>query len=117
MDIERLHWTESNIECITVRGRNIEVIASGVFFPRDPVPKKVRVLFIDVQRTERVVTEYIGDSLKPKGFKEPYTVRDLETAQLSATTREFGLEGITTFEPIAWIDWTVEAANCQVYAL
>ena len=117
MDFSDLHWTESSIERIEVSGRTLSVVASGVLVLGSHLPPcRVRVDFIDVARVTRGVTEYLGTPVAPAGFRPEYLVQDLSPIETSGNTA-YGLEGISTFDPIAWLDIEVLARTAQVTVL
>jgi hypothetical protein len=116
MSPEDLHWTESNIESVSVSGRCVSVVASSVFVLGQCGARRVRVTFTGVSRARREVTEYIGNPKSPQGFKQPYVIEEVEPLDMPST-KVFGLEGISTFEPVAWLDLEVRAQEASVEEL
>ena len=117
MSPEQLHWTESNIESISVSDRELVVIASQVFaLGAGGGPLKVKVTYSNVASATREVTEYIGDPKESPQFKEPRIFQDIEPAELP-DVKTYGVEGISTFDPIAWIDLEVQAQGASVEVL
>jgi hypothetical protein len=117
MSPEQLHWTESNIESISVSGRELVVIASQVFaLGSAEGPIKVKVTYSNVASARREVTEYIGDPKENPDFKEPLVFQDIEAVDLPSV-KTYGIEGISTFSPIAWIDLEIQAQGATVELL
>ena len=116
MSPDDLNWFESNIESVQAIGRELVVVASNIGVLGQIEPIRARVSFFGVASAKREVTEYIGN---PKGnptFKAPYVVNDLPEIYLPGA-EAFGLEGISTFEPIAWLDIEIKAQGGTVEVL
>ena len=101
MNPNDLHWTESNIESVSVTGRSLAVVASGVFVLGQVGARRVKVTYTGVAQAQQETTEYVGDPKAPAGFKHPKTAQLVEPIALTDTSN-FGLEGIAMFEPVSW---------------
>jgi hypothetical protein len=116
---DRLHFTESLLGTPRIEDSLLRVSVSGLFLlaghPLDPKgggPYKGEFVFEGVIDSRRKVIEYIGDSSKPKGFREAYETVDeipLE-AKGGDGIQEFGFEGFQEATN-AWIDWVVKAQS------
>lgn len=114
MSPEQIHWTESNIESIAVSGRELVLIASQVFAVGvDGGPWRIKITYFNVASAKREVTEYIGNPKDNPNFKESYWVQDIEPVTIP-DTKIFGVEGVSTFSPIAWIDMEIQAQGASV---
>ncbi|MCW7537673.1 hypothetical protein OOT46_07385 [Aquabacterium sp. A7-Y] len=113
MTPDRLHWTESDIERIDVNERTLTVVASKVFVLGEHCPRRLKVTFHGVCRAELEVTEYIGPPQAPLGFEEPRRVHLVPRSD-AGTAKTFALEGISTFDPIAWIDLELDAEGAVI---
>lgn len=111
---EDLNWFESSIENFQVEGRCVSIKASHVGTTEDP--KTVKVVFNGVASIRREVTEYIGNPRENPTFKKPYVVEDLSPLALP-NIKQFGLEGVSTFKPIAWLDIEIQAQGATVEVL
>ena len=116
MTPEDLHWTESDIESIDVDGRSLSVVASKVFVLGAPGPHRIRAAFVGVSSARLEVTEYIGSPQAPQGFKAPYVVEKLAPIQ-GHDLKVFGIEGISIFQPVAWLDLEVHAREAIIEEL
>ena len=116
MTPQDLHWTESDIESIDVDGRSLTVVASKVFVLGGLGPRRIRATFVGVSSARLEVTEYVGSPRAPEGFKAPYVVEKLDPIQ-GRDLKVFGIEGISTFEPIAWLDLEVNAQEAIIEEL
>lgn len=80
-------------------------------------PYEGELVFEGVLDSRRTVTEYIGDSRKPEGFKAPQEVVDevfVAQAEDVSSTQQYGFEGYQD-EPSAWIDnWIVQAQSFKL---
>ena len=112
MHPEEYNWSEANIENIQIKGKNIVVIAciSGT-------NDRYQFSYIGVQKTSRTVTEYIGDPKDNPDFKETYVVEDIQETDKGVNGMKYYIEGITTFNPIAWLDWEIVAINHEVESI
>lgn len=69
----------------------------------------IKVTYINVVETNRKVIEDIGHPADNPTFKPEYSLVDPPSLVNARNFRKFGIEGITSFEPIAWIDWEIKA--------
>jgi hypothetical protein len=111
-----LHWPESLIEAITVSDRELRILASQLLVYGTGRKIRAELVFRGVARARCEVTEYVGDPKAPAGFKKPYVVEKVSPVVLP-DTQKHGLEGITAFPPVAWIDVEVEAQEVVVNEL
>lgn len=116
MSPDDLNWFESSIESIEASGREVVVIASNIGVLRQSETVRARVTFFGVASIKREVIEYVGDPKDNPTFKASYVIHDLPETNLPDTTT-FGLEGISTFEPIAWLDIEIQAQGGRVEVL
>ena len=116
MRFDRLHWTERDIERVDVDQRTVSVTASKVFVLGEHGARRVKVTFHAVRRAELEVTAYIGSPQAALGFEEPRRIQLVPRLDAEGSST-FGLEGITTFDPIAWIDLELDAAGVRVEEL
>ena len=112
MRFDRLHWTESDIEQLDVDQRKVSVTASKVFVLGEQGARRVKVTFHAVRRAELEVTAYIGPPQAPTGFETPRRIQLVPRLDAEGCST-YGLEGITTFDPIAWIDLEVDAESVE----
>lgn len=112
---ESLFFSESTIGAPMVEGPDLIVPVRGVYPleafppPHGAGPIAGRLIFLNAASSSRTVTEYLGDSAGPEGFKEPYTVSDT-VAGRTEDGREYAFEGVQD-HPAAWVDWTVRAGG------
>jgi len=116
MNPNDLHWTESNIESISTSARELVVIASQVFAPGSQAGLRVKATFRGVSEANLEITEYIGSPYAPDGFKPPYVLAQLSIRELPGTIT-YGLEGVSTFPPIAWLNLEIQAQEAIVETL
>ncbi|MGV3654113.1 MAG: hypothetical protein ACO1N5_07820 [Noviherbaspirillum sp.] len=116
---DKLYFTESVLGHACFEGERLRIPVSGIFLlaghplaNEEYGPYEGEFVFDGVADSRRTVTEYIGDSRKPEGFKPSYEVVDDIPARESMGTKalqEFGFEGYQK-SPSAWIDnWVVRA--------
>lgn len=120
---EGLFFSECVLGPARVQGRTVSVPVSGLFvLGSHPLaseragPYAGELVFEDVVESRRKLTEYIGDSRKPDGFKPPRE----EVATLTGgesggdDVHEFGMEGYQE-SPSAWIDdWRIRAKSFKL---
>lgn len=117
---DKLYFSESVLGSACFDGARLKVPVRGLFLlAGHPLETKGRgpyagvLVFDGVAESRRTITEYIGDSRKPDGFKPPYEVVD-EVPTGAVKTEglyEFGFEGYQE-SPSAWIDnWIVRARS------
>jgi hypothetical protein len=70
----------------------------------------------NVASAKREVIEYIGDPKESPQFKEPRIIQDIEPVEIP-NVKDYGVEGISRFFPIAWIDLTIKAQGASVEIL
>ncbi|MFG5775763.1 hypothetical protein ACFIQF_01695 [Comamonas sp. J-3] len=116
MTPDKLHWTESNIESIGVAGRTVSIVASQVFVLGEQGMHRIRATFHNVSRARLEVTEYIGPPQAPAGFSPAYVIEKVEPLT-GGSFRSYGIEGISTFLPIAWLDFQIHAETAVVEVL
>jgi len=59
------------------------------------------------------LTEYIGNSKNPEGFKDPYIIEDIpETLEGLERCKEYAFEGVAD-DPVAWVDWCIKAESFE----
>jgi hypothetical protein len=118
---DKLYFSESVLGCACFQGERLLIPVSGIFLlAGHPLasngygPYEGEFVFDGVTDSRRTVTEYIGDSRKPEGFKPSYEIIDdipVRESKVSKMPREFGLEGYQE-SPSAWIDnWVVRARS------
>jgi len=80
-------------------------------------PYQGELVFDHVTDSRRTVIEYIGDSRKPDGYRDPYEVVDDVGGDqpVSSNLQKFTFEGYQ-MSPSAWVDeWVVMAASFSLY--
>jgi len=116
---DELHFTECLYGKPVLIGTSLQIPVSGLMPLRGhPLcgegPLRGRLHFKTVARSDREVTEYIGDSRNPDGFREPYIVEDLQGAVSSESeATKYIFEGVQE-EPEGWVDWTVCANRFEL---
>lgn len=70
---------------------------------------KSNLIFSGVQKSERVISEYIGTPKSGQGFKPSYKVVDGLFAKTNEPTNSFYLEGILE-EPLSYVTWEIESS-------
>ncbi len=121
-DFEKLHFTESNFGALDVGVDQIRIPVSGLFVLRGhPLlsqgdgPYAGWLVFGGVTSSNRTVTKYLGGSMAPGGYKEPYSREDGPFQGASnREQKEYAFEGLQQ-DPCAWVDnWVVTAASFQL---
>lgn len=118
-EFDGLFFTESVLSVPIVHDNNVRVAVRGLFpikehsllkFTKGPVSGIL--VFEGVVRSERVLVEYIGDSRKPEGFREPRRESDGPFAAIpEIQLHEFAFEGFWEHPP-AWVDgWEIKACK------
>jgi hypothetical protein len=121
---DKLYFSESVLGHGHMEGERLIVPIRGLFvLAGHPLqadgggPYEGELVFDGVLDSRRTVTEYIGDSRKPEGFKAPREVVDevsIVQAEDVGSTQQYGFEGYQD-EPSAWIDnWIVQAHSFKL---
>lgn len=124
---DKLYFSESVLGAARFDDARLRVAVSGLFLlaghplEREGTgPYEGELVFEGVADSRRTITEYIGDSRKPDGFKPPCEVVDevpLNGAVQTEGLYEFGFEGYQE-SPSAWIDnWIVRAKSFTLEVL
>ncbi|HAG81739.1 MAG TPA: hypothetical protein DCL61_11360 [Cyanobacteria bacterium UBA12227] len=74
------------------------------------VLQECKLVFCDVQKSERIVYEYLGEPKSGQGFKPSYKVNDglfMKTAEPITT---FFLEGVWE-DPPAYVTWEINSVS------
>ncbi|RCJ29409.1 hypothetical protein A6770_22005 [Nostoc minutum NIES-26] len=69
-----------------------------------------KLIFSGIQRSERVIGEYLGEPNSGKGFKPSYTIVDGPFRQTDEPTTKFFIEGILE-EPLSYVTWEIESVS------
>lgn len=105
---------ESVIEggCLIIPVRGVFVMKGHPLLSDSPGPHNGRLIFCGVSESRRTVTEYIGSSREPEGFKPPVDLIDVfESDSRCGQVREYAFEGSQDV-PSAWVDnWVVRACS------
>jgi hypothetical protein len=117
---DKLYFTESILGPVGSEGTSLRVPVEGLFvLGGHPLevesrgPYRGELVFDNVTDSRRTLVEYIGDSRKPDGYREPYQiVDDLAGAKrVTSNLQRFTFEGYQT-SPSAWVgEWSVTAAS------
>lgn len=118
---DKLYFSESVLGPARLGDTNLRVAVSGLFLlaghpleSEGSGPYVGDLVFEGVVDSRRTITEYIGDSRKPEGFKPPREMVDdvrIDPTINTADLHEFGFEGYQE-SPSAWIDnWIVRAKS------
>ena len=121
---DKLYFSESVLGPLSIDGGRLIVPISGLFvLAGHPLqeegggPYKGELVFDGVLDSRRTVTEYIGDSRRPEGFKAPKEVVDevsADAAQAISSVQRYGFEGYHD-QPSAWIDnWVIQAQSFKL---
>jgi hypothetical protein len=120
---EKLYFSESELGKACLDGAQLRVSVSGLFLlgghPLEGEgcgPYEGELIFDGVADSRRTITEFVGNSRKPDGFKPPREVVDEISfeAPVEDTLQEFGFDGYQE-SPSAWIDnWLVRAKSFEL---
>lgn len=69
---------------------------------------EARLIFSGVQRSERVINEYLGEQNSGKGFKPSYKVSDGPFLKNDKSVTQFFFEGILE-EPRSYVTWEIDS--------
>jgi hypothetical protein len=118
-----LFFSECVLGPALIQGRTVSVPVRGLFvLGRHPLaseragPYEGELVFDGAVESRRKLTEYIGDSRKPDGFKPPREEVDALADADSGDEglQEFGMEGYQE-SPSAWIDdWRIRARSFKL---
>lgn len=117
-----LFFTECVLGPARVQGQTVVVPVRGLFvLGSHPLaseragPYEGELVFEGAVESRRELTEYIGDSRKPDGFKPLREEVDMLPRADSSDNdlREFGMEGYQE-SPSAWVDWCVRAKSFRL---
>lgn len=118
---DKLYFSESVLGDARFDGARLRVSVSGLFLlgghpleSEGSGPYEGELIFDGVADSRRAITEYVGNSRKPEGFKPPREVVDeipFGVPVEEAALQEFGFEGYQESSS-AWIDnWLVRAKS------
>lgn len=118
---DKLYFTESVLGDARLDGTRLRISVGGLFLlgghPLEGEglgPYKGELIFDGVADSRRTITEYVGNSRKPEGFKPPREMVDeipFGVPVEGDVLQEFGFEGYQE-SPSAWIDnWLVRAKS------
>lgn len=71
--------------------------------------ENVVLIFNDVTKSVRVISEYAGDP-KQDGFLPPYSIVDVLSIVNASKSKSFVFDGILT-HPLSHVDWNIEASS------
>jgi hypothetical protein len=119
-NFDKLHFTESTFGKVCFDGLRLRIPVKGIFLLRGhPLevmgygPYEGELIFDGVASSCKTITEYIGDTQNPTGFKPPREMVDeiIGSDLQSDEFQEFVFEGYQE-SPSAWIDdWIVRAKS------
>ncbi|MFE1572852.1 hypothetical protein [Comamonas odontotermitis] len=118
---DHLHFTESRLGEPVVKSGTLTIPVSGLLTLKghplnDGTLKQISgyLVFAEVSKSARKLTEYIGDPRHPQGFKDEYLVEDIPPGTFDENATTYLLEG-TLNTPVAWVDWEVRARNFELH--
>lgn len=117
-----LHFTETRLGTPKISGRTVcipvqslmpmaghPLATDGVRFIRG------LLIFRGVSTSKRALTEYIGSTENPEGFKDEYLLEDLQPIPDEiGTCRTYSFEGLLE-NPVAWVDWDITAKSFELH--
>ena len=116
-----LHFTECRLGQPVVENNTVKVRVSNLFIMKghplstEGVSLVSGVLvFVGASRSIRKLAEYIGDPKNPDGFKDEYSLTDIEEVGGDERAELFRMEGVAE-QPLAWIEWEIRARQFQLY--
>lgn len=97
---------------IIIPARNIEICEGH---PLNNTEKPIilsegKLIFGGVQKSERLIGEYLGDPKSGIGFKPSYKITDGPFVKTDEVVELFVVEGVLE-EPPAWITWEIESVS------
>lgn len=76
-----------------------------------------KLIFRDVKKSERLISEYRGDPKSGEGFRDSYKIEDSGFENIKENDVErFILEGVLA-KPFAWVTWTIESSSFALEVL
>ena len=69
---------------------------------------EARLIFSGVQRSQRIINEYLGKPNSGKGFKPSYKVTDGSFTKNDKLVSQFFFEGILD-EPLSYVTWEIDS--------
>lgn len=69
-----------------------------------------KLIFSGIQRSQRIIGEYLGEPKSGRGFKPSYTIADGPFPKIDEPITKFFLEGILE-EPLSYVTWEIESVS------
>lgn len=118
---DKLYLSESVLGKVRLDDTQLRIPISGLFLlgghpleSEGPGPYRGELVFDGVVESRRTITEYVGDSHNPEGFKQPRELIDeisFWVPVAADTFDEFAFEGYQEL-PSAWVDnWVIRAKS------
>ena len=109
MNPNQFHWTDSCIESIKAEGSTLIIVANHVLVDNSDTPTRIKLSFFDVSHTSRKTTEYLRASKDINSQKASCVVNDIDRELSTLYGKKYYIEGVTEFEPKAWLEWDLIA--------
>jgi hypothetical protein len=115
IDQEALHIESITINeaSLTLIVRNLGVLAGHPRYPDMGFLERCTLVFDQVTRSVRQISEYLDGDMTSDGFKPVYTIDDGPFPQSAGPAHRYYLAGVLD-DPCAWVDWEIDAGAYRI---